>query len=61
MTSRHIDYLRREAGRLALEIETEKKKTVPNELHIARLEKLKRAVRDEIAVWLREHEPDLVA
>ena len=61
MTSRHIDYLRREADRLALEIETEKKNAVPNELHVARLEKLKRAVSDEIAAWVRDHEPDLVA
>ena len=54
MSSKHIDYLRREHARLGAEIEREAQRRRPDELLIARLKKLKLAVKDQIAVWSRE-------
>jgi hypothetical protein len=54
MSSKHIDYLRREHARLDAEIEREAQKRPPDEVLIARLRKLKLAVKDQIAAWSRD-------
>jgi hypothetical protein len=51
MSSKHIDYLRREHARLDAEIEQEAQKLRPDEVLIARLKKLKLAIKDQIAAW----------
>ncbi len=52
--SRHIHYLRREHARLEAEIDRETRQRVPDEVLIARLKKLKLAVKDQIAAWSSE-------
>ena len=52
--SRHIHYLRREHARLEAEIDREARQRVPDEVLIARLKKLKLAVKDQIAAWSSE-------
>lgn len=54
MSSKHIDYLRREHARLDAEIEREAHKRLPDELLIARLKKLKLALKDQISAWSRD-------
>ena len=49
MSERFVDYLRREHARLEESIERERQRPVPDQLQLARLRKLKRAVRDQIA------------
>ena len=51
MSSKHIDYLRREPVRLDAEIDREARQRRPDEVLIARLKKLKLAVKDQIAAW----------
>ena len=51
MSSKHIDYLRREHVRLDAEIDREARQRRPDEVLIARLKKLKLAVKDQIAAW----------
>lgn len=51
MSSKHIEYLRREHVRLDAEIDRETRQRVPDEVLIARLKKLKLAVKDQIAAW----------
>ena len=51
MSSKHIDYLRREHVRLDAEIDREARQRRPDEVLIARLKKLKLAVKDQIATW----------
>jgi hypothetical protein len=51
MSSKHIEYLRREHARLEAEIDREAHQRRPDEVLIARLKKLKLAVKDQIAAW----------
>jgi len=51
MSSKHINYLRREHARLDAEIEREAQRLRPDEVLIARLKKLKLAIKDQIAAW----------
>lgn len=48
MTDRYLDNLRREHARLESEIKTEVKRIQPDRVQIARLKKLKLAVKDQI-------------
>ena len=52
--SKHIHYLQREHARLEAEIDREARQRVPDEVLIARLKKLKLAVKDQIAAWSSE-------
>ncbi|WP_447953202.1 YdcH family protein [Sphingopyxis chilensis] len=52
--SKHIHYLWREHARLEAEIDREARQRVPDEVLIARLKKLKLAVKDQIAAWSSE-------
>ncbi|AQA00618.1 hypothetical protein BWQ93_02480 [Sphingopyxis sp. QXT-31] len=52
MSSKHIDYLRREHARLDAEIDREARQRRPDEVLIARLKKLKLLVRDQITIWI---------
>ena len=54
MSSKHIQYLRREHARLEAEIDREARRRLPDEILIARLKKLKLAVKDQIAAWSNE-------
>ena len=49
MSERFVNYLRREHVRLEESIERERQRPLPDQLQLARLRKLKRAVRDQIA------------
>lgn len=51
MSSKHIHYLRREHARLEAEIDREARQRLPDEVLIARLKKLKLAVKEQIAAW----------
>jgi len=51
MSSKHIEYLRREHARLEAEIDREARQRRPDEVRVARLKKLKLAVKDQIAAW----------
>ncbi|MGL3822983.1 YdcH family protein [Sphingopyxis sp. R3-92] len=51
MSSTHIEYLRREHARLEAEIDRAARQRRPDEVLIARLKKLKRAVKDQITAW----------
>ena len=53
MSGKHIDYLRREHARLDAEIDREAQRRQPDEVLIARLKKLKLAIKDQIAAWRR--------
>ena len=54
MSTKHIHYLRRAHARLEAEIDREARQRVPDEVLIARLKKLKLAVKDQIAAWSSE-------
>lgn len=49
MSERFLHYLRREHARLEDLIERERQRSQPDQLQLARLKKLKLAVRDQIA------------
>ena len=49
MSERFVNYLRREHARLEESIERERQGPLPDQLQLARLRKLKLAVRDHIA------------
>lgn len=49
MSDRYIDYLKREHARLEGELDRASRQMAPNQLTIARLKKLKLAVKDQIA------------
>lgn len=61
MSSKHIEYLRREHVRLEAEIDREARRRLPDEVLIARLKKLKLAVKDQIAAWSNEIDGSRVA
>lgn len=54
MSENHLAYLRREHARLEAEIDREARRPRPDELLIARLKKLKLAVKDQLAAWERD-------
>ncbi|MBB3925724.1 hypothetical protein GGR43_001439 [Sphingobium jiangsuense] len=54
MSDKHLDYLRREHARLEAEIDLASRGLRPDEVAIARLKKLKLAVKDQIAAWSRD-------
>lgn len=49
--SQHLNYLRREHARLDVEIERASRERRPDEILIARLKKLKLAVKDQMAAF----------
>lgn len=61
MSSKHIDYLRREHVRLDAEIDREARQRRPDEVLIARLKKLKLAVKGQIATWSSDNGGSRVA
>ena len=54
MSETYLQYLRREHARLDAEIAREAVRPHPDELMIARLKKLKLAVKDQLASWQRD-------
>ena len=55
MTDRYLDYLSREHARLENEIRLESKRPRPDEVLIARLKKLKLALKDQMQNWACSH------
>ena len=55
MTDRYLDYLSREHARLEDEIRLESKRPRPDEVLIARLKKLKLALKDQMQSWTSDH------
>jgi len=56
MSNEHyLNYLRREHARLEGEIATETRRASPDQILLARLKKLKLAVKDQITQYEREH------
>jgi hypothetical protein len=53
MSENYLEYLRREHARLEAEIHREARRPRPDELLIARLKKLKLAIKDQLASWQR--------
>ncbi len=51
MTDRYLDYLSREHARVEDEIRLERKRPRPDEVLIARLKKLKLALKDQMQGW----------
>jgi hypothetical protein len=51
MTDRYLDYLSREHARLEDEIRLESKRPRPDEVLLARLKKLKLALKDQMQRW----------
>ena len=51
MSETYLQYLRREHARLDAEIDREARRRLHDEVLIARLKKLKLAVKDQIAAW----------
>lgn len=54
MTDRYMSYLSREHARLEDQIRKERKQRLPDEVQIARLKKLKLAVKDQMQTWACE-------
>ena len=48
MSDKYIDYLKREHARLESELERANRMVVPDQMTIARLKKLKLAIKDQI-------------
>lgn len=55
MTDRYLDYLSREHARLENEIRLENKRPRPDEVLIARLKKLKLALKDQMQTSASDH------
>ncbi|CDO38773.1 MULTISPECIES: DUF465 domain-containing protein [Novosphingobium] len=55
MTNRYMEYLSREHARLEDEIRMESKRPRPDEVLIARLKKLKLALKDQMQSWASDH------
>lgn len=49
MSEKFVDYLKQEHERLERELEAASSRRFPDQMHLARLKKLKLAVRDQIA------------
>lgn len=58
MSNRFFQYLEREHARLDAAIQAEQAKLRPDDVELARLKKLKLAVKDQLAAW---HELGAVA
>ena len=61
MSDRYIDYLKREHARLENELDRATRQTAPDQLTIARLKKMKLAVKDQIAWHERPIQADCAA
>ena len=61
MTDRYLEYLSREHARLEDEIRRESKRPRPDEVLIARLKKLKLALKDQMAMLEDYLIPDIIA
>jgi len=55
MTDRYLDYLSREHARLEDEIRLESRRPRPDEVLLARLKKLKLALKDQMQRWASDH------
>lgn len=55
MTDRYLEYLSREHARLEDEIWQESKRPRPDEILIARLKKIKLALKDQMQTWASNH------
>lgn len=55
MTEKYLEYLSREHARLENEIRLESKRPRPDEVLIARLKKLKLALKDQMRSWASDH------
>lgn len=55
MTEKYLEYLSREHARLENEIRLERKRPRPDEVLIARLKKLKLALKDQMRSWASDH------
>ncbi len=55
MTDRYLEYLSREHARLEYEIRLESKRPRPDEVLIARLKKLKLALKDQMQSCASDH------
>jgi hypothetical protein len=51
MSNRFFEYLEREHARLDSAIQKEQSKLRPDDVEVARLKKLKLAVKDQLAAW----------
>jgi len=54
MSDHYLNYLEREHARLEAEIRAEERRPYPAPFLVARLKKLKLAVKDQIAAWTAE-------
>lgn len=61
MSDRFVTYLKREHARLESELDRATRQTVPDHMLIARLKKLKLAVKDQISWHERPMRPDRAA
>ena len=59
MNNRFFEYLEREHARLESAIQNEQAKRRPDDVEVARLKKLKLAVKDQLAAWRRNAPPPL--
>ena len=55
MSNRFLEYLEREHARLDSAVQREQAKLRPDDVEVARLKKLKLAVKDQLTAW-RSHE-----
>jgi hypothetical protein len=61
MSDKYIDYLKREHARLEGELEQASRQLVPDQMAIARLKKLKLAIKDQITWHERPMRQDRAA
>jgi hypothetical protein len=61
MSEQQLDLLKREHARLEKEIDQATRRLLPDEIAIARLKKLKLAVKDQIDAWQRDLSDNQVA
>lgn len=61
MSEQQLDLLKREHARLEEEIDQATRRLLPDEIAIARLKKLKLAVKDQIDAWHRDLSDNQVA
>lgn len=57
MADRYLTYLSREHARIDNEILQESKQPQPDEVQIARLKKLKLAIKDQMEAWVSQSDP----
>ena len=61
MSRKPIHFLWREHARLDADIHSEARRSIPDEVRIARLNRLKLALKDQIAAWSEDLDGDRVA